>query len=75
MEQKQTSPKSSQTGLPMNDVCVCVYVCVTPWTVYPAKLLCPWDFSGKNTEVGCHFLLQRIFLTRRLNPLLLCLLH
>ena len=26
-----------------------------------ARLLCPWDFSGKNTEVGCHFLLQGIF--------------
>ena len=24
----------------------------------PFKLLCPWDFSGKNTGVGCHFLLQ-----------------
>ena len=21
--------------------------------------LCPWDFSGKNTGVGCHVLLQR----------------
>ena len=21
------------------------------------KLLCPWDFLGKNTVVGCHFLL------------------
>ena len=20
-------------------------------------LLCPWDFAGKNTGVGCHFLL------------------
>ena len=26
-------------------------------------LLCPWDFPGKSTGVGCHFLLQRIFLT------------
>ena len=25
----------------------------------PARLLCPWDFPGKNTGVGCHFLLQR----------------
>ena len=25
---------------------------------------CPWDFSGKNTEVGCHFILQGIFLTQ-----------
>ena len=24
----------------------------------PAKLLCPWNFPGKNTGVGCHFLLQ-----------------
>ena len=23
-----------------------------------------WDFPGKNTSVGCHFLLQEIFLTR-----------
>ena len=22
---------------------------------------CPWDFAGKNTRVGCHFLLQGIF--------------
>ena len=27
----------------------------------PARLLCPWDFPGKNTGVDCHFLLQRIF--------------
>ena len=26
-----------------------------PW---PAKLLCPWDSPGKNTGIGCHFLLQ-----------------
>ena len=24
-------------------------------------LLCPWDFPGKNTAVGCHFLLLGIF--------------
>ena len=29
----------------------------TTWTV-PARLLHPWDFPGKNTGVGCHFLLQ-----------------
>ena len=27
------------------------------WTV-PARLPCPWDSPGKNTGVGCHFLLQ-----------------
>ena len=24
----------------------------------PTRLLCPWAFPGKNTGVGCHFLLQ-----------------
>ena len=23
----------------------------------PTRLLCPWNFPGKNTGVGCHFLL------------------
>ena len=46
----------------------------TPWTV-PTRLLWPWDYPGKNTGVGCHFLLQRIFLTQESNPCLLCLLH
>ena len=40
-----------------------------------ARLLCPWDSPGKNTGVGCHFLLQGIFSTQRLNPHLLGLLH
>ena len=30
-------------------------------------LLGPWDFPGKNTGVGCHFLLQGIFPTQELN--------
>ena len=52
-------------------VCMCVHVCVcvcvgmlshvqlfvTSWTE-PARLLCPWDFPGKNSGVGCRFLLQ-----------------
>ena len=37
-----------------------------PYGLYPARLLCPWDFPGKNSGVGCHSLLQassfRIFL-------------
>ena len=28
---------------------------------------CPWDFQGKNTRVGCHFLLSGIFPAQRLN--------
>ena len=30
-------------------------------SLQPARLLCPWDSPGKNTEVGCHALLQGIF--------------
>ena len=30
----------------------------------PARFLCPWNSPGKNTGVGCHFLLQGIFLTQ-----------
>ena len=38
----------------------------TPWTIACQALL------GKNIEVGCYFLLQRIFLPEGSNP---CLLH
>ena len=55
----------------------CVHVCMFSHSVVsdslqhhglqPARLLCPWDFSGKNTGVGCHFLLQGIFPTQGSN--------
>ena len=31
---------------------------VRPHRWQPTRLPCPWDFPGKNTGVGCHFLLQ-----------------
>ena len=31
------------------------------------SLLCPQDSPSKDTGVGCHFLLQGIFLTQRVN--------
>ena len=31
---------------------------VQPHRQQPTRLLCPWDSPGKNTGVGCHFLLQ-----------------
>ena len=34
----------------------------------PAKLLCPWDSTDKNTGVGRYSLLQGIFPTQGLNP-------
>ena len=53
----------------------CSVVSLRPFGLWPTRLLCPWNFSGKNTGVGCHFLLQRIFPTQGLNPHLLHLLH
>ena len=41
-------------------------VIVYPWTVAP-RFLSLWDFSGRNTAVGCHFLHQGIILSHGLN--------
>ena len=35
-----------------------------PYGLWLIRLLYPWDSPGKNTGVGCHFLLQGIFLTQ-----------
>ena len=40
---------------------------VTPGTVVLQAPLCPWDSPGKNTGVGCCFLLQGIFPTQESN--------
>ena len=52
-------------------MCVCVHAqsCPTLWShgLWSAKLFYPWNFPGKNTGAGCHFLLQVIFLTQELN--------
>ena len=34
-----------------------VWLCATPETA-AHQVPCPWDSPGKNTRVGCHFLLQ-----------------
>ena len=46
----------------------CLCACSVPVT---PRLLCPWHFPEKNTGVGCHALLQGIFLTQgsKLQPL------
>ena len=59
----------------------CVFSCsvmsdsLQPFGLQPPRLLCPCDFSGKNTGMGCHFFLQGIVLTQGSKPRLLCLLH
>ena len=32
--------------------------CLWPHGVQPTRLLYPWDFPGKNTGMGCHFLIS-----------------
>ena len=55
-----------------SSVCVCVLSRALLFaTLQPSRLLCPWNFSGKNTGAGCHFLLQGIFLIQGSNPRLL----
>ena len=52
-----------------------VYICtcsvmsdsLRPHGLYPTRLLRPWNFPGKSTGVGCHFLLQGIFPTQGSN--------
>ena len=62
-------------------ICVCVLshfgrvqLFATPWTVAHQAPL-SWDSPGKNSGVGCCFLLQEIFLTQGSNPCLLRLLY
>ena len=69
---EQLYPLQREMYICMLSRCSCVRLIATPWTI---RLLCPWDSPGKNTGVGCHFLLQGIFLTQVSNLSLLCLLH
>ena len=57
--------------------CVCSVASNSSWPrgLKPTRCLCPWDFPGKNTGVGCHFILQGIFPTQGTKPHLLHLLH
>ena len=58
----------------------CVHVCVSrsdvydslrPYGLQSTSFFCPWNFPGQNTGVGCHSLLQGLFLTQGWNPGLL----
>ena len=49
--------------IPTSTVCCCLVASVVSDSVRPhrrqlTRLPCPWDSPGKNTGVGCHFLLQ-----------------
>ena len=38
------------------------------YRLHPTRLLCPWDYPGKNTGVGGHFFLQGFFPTQASKP-------
>ena len=48
---------------------------LSPHGLQHARLLCPQDSPGKNTAVGCHFLLHGIFPIQGSNPHVMYLLH
>ena len=69
---KPTRISAGKSRLCHKDCCclvtqLCLILCA-PWNIaHQVRFLCPCDFPGKNTGVGCHFLLQGIFLTQGLN--------
>ena len=69
------------TGQSPSGLHVCALSCsvmsssLRPHGLQPARPLRPWDFLGKNTGEGCHFLLQGIFPTQGSNLHLLRPLH
>ena len=51
--------------IPQLNVRMCVSLSVSsdslrPHGLQPSRLFCPWDSPGKNTGVGCHFLLHNM---------------
>ena len=42
--------------------------CLRPHGLYPSRCLCPWDFPGENTGMGCHFLLLGVIVTPGIKP-------
>ena len=60
--------KEHMQGEPLFEGCPLWHICVLSCSVkskslwshgLQTRLHCPWDFPGKNTGVGCHYLLQR----------------
>ena len=57
-----TSLLSIPLQFKLTSSCLITKSCLTlqPHGLWPARLLCPWDFPGKNTGVGCCFLLHKL---------------
>ena len=79
----QAAESQGKQNIVVTNMCVCVYMYMCSVTSdslqlhrqQPSRILCPRDFPGKTTGLGCHYLLQGIFLTYGLNPHILCHLH
>ena len=65
MTKEEDTDRTQSKHIPI--LIYCCYCCkvasvvsdsVRPHRWQPTRLLCPWDSPGKNTGVGCHFLLQ-----------------
>ena len=69
---KLTSVASSPIYMLKKNVrCSVMSDSLQPHGLESARLLCSWDSPGRYTEVGCHSLLQGIFLTQGSNSGLL----
>ena len=73
-EQRGTNSPTEPPVEPSLCECSVVSDPLRPRGLQPARPLCPWDSLGKNTGVGCHFLLQGIFQPQGWDPRLLRLL-
>ena len=71
----ELNPSSLLLASTCRHVCSAVSNSLPPYGLQPTRFLCPQNFPGKGTGVGCHFLLQGTFLIQGLIPCLLYLLH
>ena len=55
---KLASSHHTASGIAFLCVCSAVFCTLRSHGLQPVVLLCPWNFLGKNTGVGCHFLLH-----------------
>ena len=53
---------SELTGVKYLTMCSVLSITLRPHGLWPSRCLCVWNFPGKNTGVGCHFLLQYLTL-------------
>ena len=63
-----TSSGATHCGCLVTESCLTL---LQPHGLQSTRLLCPCDFPGKNTGIGCHLFLQWIFPTQGSNTCLM----